>query len=188
MCSQTQSFRLQATLSSRGLLRWRTSIASAHGFSSCRSAHMNGVWIHMAATKTTMQIWRLVPVTQLLIYLFFFICAPPISRAPTASPAANRLSRGAWNVKSPSISVVNAAEDSPSLQPLNVRTAVAEKHTIHVVTALTARTHTCFKFGIGEADEGAVAQQDHMSALQLTPAAVTSECCSLIALLLERSL
>ena len=51
MCSQTQSFRFQATLSTGGLVLWRTQIASAQGFSSCRSARMNGVWIHMAATS-----------------------------------------------------------------------------------------------------------------------------------------
>ena len=68
MYPQTQSFRLQATLSSGGLVRWRTRIASEQGFSSCQSAKMNGVWIHMVAT---MQIWRLAQVTQLLISLFF---------------------------------------------------------------------------------------------------------------------
>ena len=68
-------------------------------FSSCRSAHMSGVWIHMAVASSVMRIWRLVPVTPLLTYLFFFICALPISRAPTASPAA----RGAWIAKQPSM-------------------------------------------------------------------------------------
>ena len=37
-----------------------------------------------------------------LIFLSFFICAPPTSQAPTASPAASKLGRGAWNVKPPS--------------------------------------------------------------------------------------
>ena len=40
---------------------------------------------------------------------------------------------------------------------------------------LTARTCPCFQYGIDEADEGDVAQQDHMSAHHLTPSAVTSE-------------
>ena len=65
---------------------WRTRTASAPGVSSCRSAHMNGVWIHMDATSSLMQIWRLAPVTQPLIYLFFFICAPPLSRARQHHP------------------------------------------------------------------------------------------------------
>ena len=36
-------------------VRWMNSIVSALGSSSCPSAHMNGVWIHMAATSLTMQ-------------------------------------------------------------------------------------------------------------------------------------
>ena len=81
---------------------------------------MNGVWIHMTAASSTMQIWRLVARDTTGQLPVFFICAPLISRAPTASPAANRLSRGAWNVKPLSMSVDNAAEDSPCLQPPDV--------------------------------------------------------------------
>ena len=55
---------------SSGLVLWRTRIARAQGFSFFRSVHMSGVWIHMAATSSTMQILRLVPVIQLLICLF----------------------------------------------------------------------------------------------------------------------
>ena len=74
----------------------------------------------------------------------FFICAPPISRAPTASPAANRLSRGAWNVKPLSISVDNAAEDSPSLQPPDVLLPPmreTQRVRLHAVTALSGVRH-----------------------------------------------
>ena len=37
------------------LVRWKSSITSALGSSSCPSARMSGVWIHMAATSMTMQ-------------------------------------------------------------------------------------------------------------------------------------
>ena len=40
---------------------------------------------------------------------------------------------------------------------------------------LTARTYTSFRYGIDEAYEGDLAQQDHMIAHHLTPSAVTSE-------------
>ena len=59
---------------------------SARGFSSCRSGHMSGVWIHMAAISSTMQTWHLDLTTPRLAYPFSFTCAPPTCRAPTTSP------------------------------------------------------------------------------------------------------
>ena len=52
--------------------------------------------------------------------VFFYINAPPTSQALTASRAANKPSRNAWNVKLPSMSENNAAENSPSLQLLDM--------------------------------------------------------------------
>ena len=126
---------------------------------------------------------RLVPVTQLLFYLFFFICAPLTNVAPTAPLDANRLSRNARNVKPPRLSVDNAAEDSPSFQLPNVPIPTLRENNLGAVFVtwplplvhLAARTCTCFQYGIDEADEGDVAQQDHTSAHHLTPPAVTSE-------------
>ena len=114
-----------------GLVLWKVRNASALGFSSCRSTHMNGAWI----SSSTKQTWRLVPVTQLLIYLSFFICTLPISRAPTASPAASKLGIDAWNVEPRSMSVDNAAEDSPSLQLPDVPVPLLwEKHWVQSVS------------------------------------------------------
>ena len=144
MCSQTQSFRLLVTRSCGVLVLWKIRTTSAPGFSSCRSAHMNGVWIHLLAMSSTMQIWRLSHVTQLPTFLSFFICAPPISRALTASRAANNLCNGAWNVKPPSRSVDNAAGDVHNSQPPRASTAFAGKHSgcsLHVVTALSGVPH-----------------------------------------------
>ena len=71
------------------LVRWKTRIVSALGFSSCPSAHMSGVWIHMAATNTITLHLALDPVTKQLTFLCFSIFAPPTYLAPTASRAVN---------------------------------------------------------------------------------------------------
>ena len=67
------------------LARWKSSTASVLVFSSCPSAHMNGVCIHMAATSMTMlrSAWDLE--TKLLIFLFFFIFVLLICLDPAAS-------------------------------------------------------------------------------------------------------
>ena len=79
-------------------------IVSALGSSSCRSDHMGGVWIHMAATSTTMQIWRLDPETPRLTSQFSSTSAPPTCLAPTAPRAVNKLNKDCWNVKLPGLS------------------------------------------------------------------------------------
>ena len=38
-------------------MRWKSRTVSALGSSLCPSAHMSGVWIHMAATSLTTQRW-----------------------------------------------------------------------------------------------------------------------------------
>ena len=81
------------------------------------------------------------------------------------------------------MSVDNAAEDSPSLQPPNMLAPPLRENTAGPVSMssqlslenLTAQTYTSFQYGIDEAHEGDVAQQDHMSANNFTPSAVTSE-------------
>ena len=85
-----QSFRLQATLSCGSLVLWRTRIVSALGFSSCPNVRTNGMWMRTAATA------------HLPVFLHL------------------RTTNFPWNVKPLSMSVDNAAEDSPSLQPPNV--------------------------------------------------------------------
>ena len=91
-------------------------------------------------------------------------------RVLTALRSAIRLGRNAWNVRPPSMSVDNAAEDSPSLQLPNVLVPpLREKH-----SGVQSPCRDSAQYGIDEADEGDVAQQDHMSAHNLTPSAVTS--------------
>ena len=57
------------------LVRWRSRIVNALGFSSCQSVLTSGVWIHMAATSLTMLRSAWDPETNLLIFLCFFIFA-----------------------------------------------------------------------------------------------------------------
>ena len=183
MSSQTQSFRLPATRSSGVLVPWKTQIASALGFSSCPSDHMSGVWIHTAATCSAMRIWHLGPVTPRPTFLFFYIYAPPTSRALTVSRASNKPSRNAWNAKLPSMNVDNAAENSPSLQLPDVLVPSSRENSVGAVfvswplppASLTARTCACFQCGVDEAGEGDVALQDHVSAHHLAPSAIASE-------------
>ena len=79
-----------AILSCGDSARWRKRIVSALGFSSCRSDHMSGVWIHMAATSSTMQTWHLDHATPRLTFPSSFTCAPPNYLAPTALRAVNK--------------------------------------------------------------------------------------------------
>ena len=67
----------------------RSRIVSALGFSSCPSAHMSGVWIHMDATSTIPQRWASDLVINPLTSLCSYISAPLTCLAPTASCAAN---------------------------------------------------------------------------------------------------
>ena len=81
------------------------------------------------------------------------------------------------------MNVDNAKENSPSRQLPDVLVPPLLENTVGAVFVswplplvnLTARACACFQYGVDEADEGDVAQQDHMSAYHLTPSAVTSE-------------
>ena len=94
---QTQSVRL--------LVPWETQTASALGcVDACPNARMNGVWIHTAATNSTMQIWRLHPETPRLTSPFSFTSAPPTCLAPTALRAVNTVRKDGLSVKPPDLS------------------------------------------------------------------------------------
>ena len=73
------------------------STVSALGSSSCPSAHVIGVSIHMAATSLTMQRLASDLVINLLTSLCSYISAPPICLAPAASCAANMHNKEEWN-------------------------------------------------------------------------------------------
>ena len=89
MCFRIQSFHHPAILFCGDLVRWKTRIVSALGFSSCQRVHMSGVWIHTAATNTITLHLVLDHVTKPLTFLCFSIFAPPTHLAPTASCAVN---------------------------------------------------------------------------------------------------
>ena len=65
------------------LVRRRTRIVSALGFSSCQSVHMSGGWIHTAATNTITLHLALDHVTKPLTFLCFSIFASLTYLAPT---------------------------------------------------------------------------------------------------------
>ena len=67
------------------LVRWRSRIVSARGFSSCQNVHMTGVWIHTAAPNSTTLHLALDPVTKPLTFLCFFTFAPPTLASCAAS-------------------------------------------------------------------------------------------------------
>ena len=57
LCSRIQSFLHLVIRVCGDLVRWKNSAVSALGSSSCPSAHISGVWIHVAATSLTTQRW-----------------------------------------------------------------------------------------------------------------------------------
>ena len=96
-CSRIQSFERLVIRFCGDLVRWKSSTVSALGSSSCPSAHMSGVWIHMAATSLTMQRLASDLVINPLTSLCFYISVPPICLAPLASCAANMHKKAEWN-------------------------------------------------------------------------------------------
>ena len=73
-----------------GSVRWMNSIGNVLASSSCPSAHMNGVWIHMAAASLTMQRLALDPGINLLTSLCFSTFATPIFLDPAVLCAVSR--------------------------------------------------------------------------------------------------
>ena len=65
---------------------------------------MSGVWIHMAATSSTMQSWHLELATPLLTFPSSSTCAPPTCRAQTALRAVNKPNKDGLNAKPPGTS------------------------------------------------------------------------------------
>ena len=65
---------------------------------------MSGVWIHMAATSSTMQLWHLDLATPWLTFPSSFTCAPPTCPTLTASRAVNKHKKDDLNRKPPGTS------------------------------------------------------------------------------------
>ena len=89
-CSRIQSCQHPVIRFCGDLVRWRSRIVSALGFSSCQSVHMSGVWIHTAATNSVTPHLALDPVTNPLTVLCFSTVAPPTCLAPIASCAVSK--------------------------------------------------------------------------------------------------
>ena len=89
-CFRIQSFQHLVIRFCGGLVRWKSSTASALGSSSCLSAHM-------AATSLTMQRWASDLVINPLTSLCSYISVPQTCLAPTASCAANMHNKEEWN-------------------------------------------------------------------------------------------
>ena len=88
-CSRIRSFQHLVIRVCGDSEHWRSRIVSALGSSSCPSAHMNGVWIHMAATSLTMQHLALDFGINLLTSLCSSIFAIPIFVDPAVSCAVS---------------------------------------------------------------------------------------------------
>ena len=88
-CSRIQSFQHLVIRFCGDFVRWKSSTVSALGCSLCLSAHMSGVWIHMAATSLTMQRLASEIVINPLTSLRSYISVPPTCLVPPASCAAN---------------------------------------------------------------------------------------------------
>ena len=89
-CSRIQSFQHLVIRVCGDSVRWMNSIVNALGSSSCPSAHMNGVWIHMAATSLTMQRLALDLGINLLTSLCSSIFAILIFPDPAVSCAVSK--------------------------------------------------------------------------------------------------
>ena len=104
-CSRIQSFQHLVIHFCGVLVRWKSRTLSALGSSSCLSAHMSGVWIHMAAASLRTQRWAsnlvINPLTSLCSYIF----VPPTCLTPTASCAANMHNKEEWNAGITNITV-----------------------------------------------------------------------------------
>ena len=92
-CSRIQSFQLLVMHLCGDSVRWMNSIVSALVSSSCPSAHMNGVWIHMAATSLTMLCLVLDPGINLLTSLCSSTFATPTSPDPAVLCAVSKLNK-----------------------------------------------------------------------------------------------
>ena len=90
MSSRIQSFQLLAIHVCGDSVRWMNSIGSVLVSSSCPCAHMNGVWIHMAATSLTMQRLALDLGINLLTSLCFSTFATPIFLDPAVLCAESK--------------------------------------------------------------------------------------------------
>ena len=72
-CSRIPSFQLLVNHACGDSVLWTSNIVNVLVSSSCPNAHMNGVWIHMAATSLTMLRLALDPEISLLTSLFLHL-------------------------------------------------------------------------------------------------------------------
>ena len=98
--SQTRSLRRQTTHSCVVLEAWTTHVVNARGSQSCPSARTNVESTLTAASSMIMLSLASDLVTKQLTYLFSSISGAPTDLAPTASCAANKLSKDGLNAKS----------------------------------------------------------------------------------------
>ena len=92
-CSQTLSLRHLATRTNGVSVPWTIRVVNVGSFSSCQSARVSGVLMHMAVTNSTTPTLDSGPATKLLTFLSSFTCAANIP-----GPDSTTLSNGAWNV------------------------------------------------------------------------------------------
>ena len=89
-CSLIPSFQPLVIHACGDWVLWMSNIGNVLVSSSCPSAHMTGVLIHMAATNIITLHLALDPEIKPLTFLCSCISAPPTCLAPTASCAASK--------------------------------------------------------------------------------------------------
>ena len=92
-CSLIPSFQPLVIHACGDWVLWTSNIVNVLVSSSCPSAHMNGVWIHMAATNLTMLCLALVPGISLLTSLYFSTFATPKNPDPAVLCAVSKLNK-----------------------------------------------------------------------------------------------
>ena len=123
------------------LVRWKSRTVSALGSSLCRSAHMSGVWIHMAATSLTTQRWASDLVIKPLTFLCSYISAPLTFLAPTASCATNMHNKEGWNASITNMTV--REEDVHDRDPVSQSHVSAFLFTPSAVTCESLASQLC---------------------------------------------
>ena len=137
MSSRIQSFQHLVIRVYGDLVRWMSSIVSALVSSSCPSAHMNGVWIRMAATSLTMLRLALDHGINLLTSLCSFTFATPIFPDPAVSCAVSKHNKEGLTANITNLSVPrNDAHDHAPVHQ-GVRDASRQDHMSLLRSAVT---------------------------------------------------
>ena len=140
-CSRIQSFEHLIFRFCGDLVRWKSRTVSALGSSLCPSAHVSGVYIHMAATSLTTQRGASDLVINPLTSLCSYISVPLTCLAPTASCAANMHNKEERNAGNTNMSV--REEDVHDRNPVRQGHVSAFPFTLFAVASESFASQLC---------------------------------------------